>query len=155
VSILSDIGCREVRFIPSAKDKQTPDLEGVLNGMRVLCEVKTIQISEDEAQRQQTGSPGTTQPFLTEDFFGKLRKSLRQAQRQLESYYASEHGRRMAFIVVNFDDSLGDYKANYYAQIDQWLAANPIEGIEIVFYNQRTAFHPHITMQNAVVVNEA
>jgi hypothetical protein len=118
--------------------------------------VKTIQISEEEAQRRQAGRLGTTQAFLAEDFFGKkLRPELRHAQRQLESYHASEHGRRMAFVVVNFDDSLGEYKANYYAQIDQWLTADPIEGIEIVFYNQRTAFHRHVDMQNTVVVNEA
>jgi hypothetical protein len=127
----------------------------LLNGRKVLCEVKTVHISDEEAKRRQTGSVGTTQAFLEDGFFNKLRCELRKAQRQMESYNASEQVRHIAFVVLNFDDLLGKHKANYYAQIDQYLAAKPIDGIDIVFYNQRTAFHYHIDMQNAIVINEA
>lgn len=61
----------------------------------------------------------------------------------------------IAFIMINFDDWSGQYKANYYAQIDQHLESEPIDGIEVVFYNGRTPFHAQVTMRNACVVNEA
>ena len=40
-------GFSAVRFIPESNDR-TPDLEGVRDHERVLCEVKTINISDDE-----------------------------------------------------------------------------------------------------------
>lgn len=40
-------GCSKVSFIPE-RDVRTPDLEGVLGCGRILCEVKTINISDDE-----------------------------------------------------------------------------------------------------------
>lgn len=49
--------------------------------------------------------------------------------------------RRIAFVAIDFDDFLGEYKEDYYAQIDGHLEANPVPGVEIFFYNSRTAFH--------------
>ena len=47
---LGDIGCSKTRFIPRSdkEGRRTPDLEGLLDSQRVLCEVKTINVSDAE-----------------------------------------------------------------------------------------------------------
>lgn len=154
---LSDEGCLGIRFIPRSEinGEETPDLEGVLNGMKVLCEVKTVNISDAEANRRQTKGVGFITNLLDEGFFNKLRSDLLKAKSQMEVYGGKGDVRRIAFVVLNFDDFLGEYKGDYFGQIDGYLAANPLPSVDIVFYNQRTAFHCHVVMENAVVVNEA
>lgn len=58
---LVELGCCGVRFVPRGK-KETPDLEGTLDTRRVLCEVKTVNISKDEANRRNTGQGGYPPP---------------------------------------------------------------------------------------------
>src|SRR5262245_2362158 len=43
-NFLKTLGCSRVHFIPPSRDKgvETPDLQGSLDDMLVLCEVKTI-----------------------------------------------------------------------------------------------------------------
>ncbi|HLQ24458.1 MAG TPA: hypothetical protein VK138_01110 [Acidiferrobacterales bacterium] len=154
---LIDLGCSRLCFIPRAKKmgQETPDLEGELNGRKVLCEVKTIQPSKDEVNRQQEGDVDSTTNLLDEKFiYDKLKPTLCKAKSQMKSYDNSDEVKCVAFMVVNFDDFLGEYKAEYFAQIDRWLAADLFPGIEIVFYNQRTPFNQHVSMSHAHVINE-
>ena len=153
---LLDEGYQPISFIPRASSDgiKTPDLLGVLNGKNVLCEVKTINISEVEANRRNSGGVVSSMNLLTSGFFDKLSSDLLAAKKQMESYDNSVDVRRIVFIVPNFDDFLAEYKKNYFVQIDQHLAIKPIHGLDIVFYNQRTAFHCQVAMQNAAVVNE-
>ncbi|HEM7888945.1 MULTISPECIES: hypothetical protein [Burkholderia] len=145
-------GCSGVAFVPRGK-KPTPDLEGTLNDRKVLCEVKSINISAEEAERRNTRAVGSITASLDGKFLKKLTSTLCKAKSQMLAY---DNGAAcIAFIIIDFDDFLGQYKADYYAQIDQHLESEPVQGIEIVIYNQRTAFHPHITMRSAFVVNEA
>ena len=73
----------------------------------------------------------------------------------MQSYDSSGSAKYIAFLIVNFDDSLGEYKAVYFSQIDEYIAKiAPRVDIDIVFYNQRTTFHPNIFMRHAYVVNE-
>lgn len=154
---LIDNGCMRVRFIPRSKTQgqKTPDLEGELNGKKVLCEVKTINISEDEVTRRQTGEVMTITNLLETGFFNKLMSDLYMAKTQMELYDGSICARHIAFVLFNFDDFLAEYKSHYFEQIDRHLGDNPISGIEIVFYNQGTAFHCPVVMRHAVVVTEA
>ena len=57
---LKDARYRNIEFIsPSTvRGQQTPDLRAELNTTRVLCEVKTIDISEIEAERRHSGGAG-------------------------------------------------------------------------------------------------
>jgi len=153
---LIDEGCSRAAFIPPVRKegRETPDIEGELKEHRVLCEVKTISISDDEAIRRQTGGAGSTADSLGVGFFNKLSSDLLKAKSQLESYDGPAGIRRIAFIVLDFDDWLGEYKANYFRQIDRHLADDPVGGVDIVFYNQRTPFHFPISMHNATVINE-
>lgn len=153
---LLDVGCRGVAFIPSGivNGQETPDLEGELGERRVLCEVKTLGISDDEAARRKAKGAGSTVAKLEFGFLNKLTCALLKAASQMKSYDASTDIRRIAFVAIDFDDFLGEYKENYYAHIDCHLAANSVPGIEILFYNSRTAFHRPISMKYAKVINE-
>lgn len=154
---LSEEGCIGVRFIPRSQidGKETPDLEAMLNGMKVVCEVKTVNISDVEASQRQTGGVGSTARSLDDGFFKKLTFNLLKAKSQMESYAGKEKIRRIVFVVLNFDDMLGEYKKDYFWHIDHFLAAYPTPCVDIVLYNEKTAFHGDVIMQNAVVINEA
>jgi len=152
---LIDRGCVNVRFIPRSKTEgeETPDIEGTIDRTKVLCEVKTLSISDVEADRRKTGGVGSTVRSLEQGFFRKLTSDLCKAERQMKSY-AGEGTVRIAFVIPNFDDFFGEYKAGYYEQIDQYLSSRPIPSLEVVFYNQKTAFHCQVVMRNALVINE-
>jgi hypothetical protein len=151
---LVDLGCSGVRFVPRAR-KETPDLEGTLDTRKVLCEVKTVNISEGEANRRNRGQGGYVTNSLNKQFLKKLKSTLAKAKSQMEAYNAYGNAVCIAFLIINFDDLFGEYKADYYRQIDQYLEFEPIPGIDIVFYNQQTAFHLDVSMRSALVVNEA
>ena len=150
---LVDKGYTSVCFIPRARTK-TPDLCGEYGGHKVLCEVKTIQISDHEANCRHTGKGRTISNWLGENFLKKLHSHLLKAKSQMESYDGAADVKRICFFVINFDDAFAEYKTEYFTQLDQYLAAQAVSGIDIVFYNQRTAFHCAIVMTHAVVVNE-
>lgn len=154
---LMDAGCAQVQFIPreSRNGRKTPDIEGELGSRKILCEVKTVSESDNEVVRRESGGVGSTNDHLNVGFFVKLTSDLCEAKKQIDAYDISDNIRRIAFIVLNFDDALGEYKANYFQQIDQHLFENPTSGLEVVFYNQWTGFHVAVSMQHAVVINEA
>jgi hypothetical protein len=154
-SYLVELGCSGVRFVPRDKKKKTPDLEGALGRRRVLCEVKTVNISKDEANRRNTGQGGYTSNLLNEQFLKKLKSTLGNAKNQMEVYDVGGNSMRIAFLIINFDDSYAEYKADYYTQIDQHLASEPVRDVDVVFFNEQTLFHVDLSMRNALVVNEA
>ena len=154
-NFLLDSGCSEIRFIPRIKGKETPDLETKLDGIPVICEIKTINKSQQEAKARQSGAPRTILASLELGFFKKLTSDLKKAKSQMVSYTNTPGVRHIAFVVVNFDDFLGEYKTAYYEEIDQYLAGKPVAEIEVVFFDQKTCFHNDVHMKNATVVNEA
>jgi hypothetical protein len=131
---LKRLGCANIAFIPvsRAKGRQTPDLEASLDSVKVLCEVKTINISEIEAERRHSGGVGTSTDRLEQGFFNKLTSDLSRAKGQMLAYGADSTTRKIAYVVVNFDDSLGEYADRYQVQIDQYVAGNPVPGLEVV-----------------------
>ena len=153
---LLDMGCEVIRFIPRAiiKNIKTPDLAGSLNGRKVICEVKTINISKIETDRRNSGGVGTSSDVLEPGFFNKLKSDLNQAKLQLDAHDNSGECRHMAFVVPNFDDFLAEYKANYFLQIDEYLGRETVPGLDVVFFNQTTTFHVQVAMKNASVINE-
>ena len=154
-NFLFDISCSKIKFIPKIEGKETPDLEAKLNDNPVICEVKTINKSEQEAKARQCGLASKTLASLESGFFKKLNSDLKKAKSQMASYNNKPGVRHIAFIVINFDDLLGEYKTNYYEEIDRHLAAMHVAEIEVVFFNQKTCFHNDVHMKNATVVNEA
>lgn len=153
-SYLQAIGCSTPRFIPRDSRKKTPDLEVDRDGGKVLCEVKTINISDFEVSARKSGNSRMISDRLSCGFLNKLISDLEGAKKQMEAYDNHCSARRMVFVIINFDDLLAEYKNEYYRQIDALLAKDPVDGIEIVFYNQITAFHSQLAMIHAIVVNE-
>ncbi len=129
-------GCANVRFIPvsSVSGQRTPDLEGISARTRVLCEVKTVNISEDEAIRRTNGAAGSISLKLPDGFFKKLKSDIETATSQIVAYDPDNSVRRIIYVVLNFDDNLHEYAADYSAQIDMFLAAIPVSKTEIVFH---------------------
>src|SRR5271165_1851384 len=78
-------GCANVRFIPasSVRGQRTPDVEGTSAGTRVLCEVKTINMSEVEAIRRTNGAAGSISLQLPDGFFRKLKSDIETATAQM------------------------------------------------------------------------
>lgn len=153
---MRDSGCSNIRFIPRASKNgiETPDLEGIADSSLVLCEVKTINVSEGKAVARNNGTCTSTEAILKPGFFNKLIADLTKAKSQMVSFNNTLGVRHITFVVVNFDDSLGEYKDWYYEQIDKHLEVTLIPRLEVVLFNQRTCFHKTIQMNNAIIVNE-
>jgi hypothetical protein len=75
---------------------------------------------------------------LESGFFNKLTSHLKKANEQMDAYDRRTDVRRIVYLVVNFDDILGDCKAQHFKQINRYLEENPVRGIEVVFQNQKT-----------------
>ena len=86
---LQSIGCTGVHFI-ACMDKKMADLGASLDGRSVFCEVKTINVSEDEAEKRSRMHRGafvasSTSPDVGEGFLTKLRATLAYAVKQLDA----------------------------------------------------------------------
>jgi hypothetical protein len=90
---------------------------------------------------------------LSVPFFEKLDRTVEKAESQMLSY-AGGDVEHTVFLILNFDEPLGEYKADYFGQIDDHLGSSHPTGANLVFYNQKTAFHRSLSMRHAEVVNE-
>jgi hypothetical protein len=128
------IGCKEIKSIPRAKtdNVQTPDLRGFLGSATVLCEVKTINVSEDEANRFATGGVGTTPLYLEKEFFKKVSSVIHTAASQLLAVDKDLTSRRIVYVVFNFDDRLHEYAHEYHKQIEAFIAGASLPDVEVV-----------------------
>ena len=153
---LKGIGCSSVRFIPRSGElsKRTPDLEGRLDSCRVLCEVKTINTSDHEVQARRESTVRNITSQLNEGFFRKLRSDIAEAKKQLSAYDATPGTQYFVYFNVCFDDFFGDYKEEYFQQIDQYLLANRTTGIELLFRHD-SLFTKPFAMTAATAVNPA
>lgn len=153
----ANLGCSMIRFIPRANNRgKTPDLDGVLASGGVLCEVKTINISNDELRARGGCTSRTSTYQLDVRFLQKLSRVIASAKEQLSAYSRGRKDRYLRHIVyinLNFDDILGEYKVRHFELIDQYLSDNPVAGIELVFHNDVTPFHNAVAMSNAEVFN--
>jgi len=155
---LRGIGCSDIRFVGRA-DRPTPDIEAQLDGLRVLCEVKTVNISDDEAGRRQRAYSGTpvvsnVPTELGGAYLAKLSKTLGHAVQQVDAEDPGREARRIVFCVLNFDDWVGDYYPAYFREIDAHLMAHPVDGAELVFFLPNNLFGRTFEMRAAKVVTE-
>jgi len=137
---LKRAGYEQIEFItPSiVRGRRTPDLIGYRASMKALCEVKTINISDDEAERRYAGGVGATEIDLTAGFFKKLRYDLTEAKAQLDAFCAANDVQKLIYLIPNFDDSLHEYADLYERQIQAYLEREtPCSGVEIIFNIKR------------------
>jgi hypothetical protein len=117
---LASIGCKDIKFIPRANDQQTPDLQARLLSRMVLCEVKTINVSEIEAGARTHNTVRNIEFHLGEGFFNKFQSDLDKAKNQMTDYCCDSNSRQIVYFVINFDDLLHEYVENYSNQIKQY-----------------------------------
>lgn len=148
---LKSIGCRKLKFIPRSSF-QTPDLEGFLGQDRMLCEVKTINISEDEvAFRTGPMKARSIDSSVTLKFLKRLRHKVKIATRQMSAFDATCF--HLVYLNISFDDFFAENKEAYFKQIDDDLLRIPVGGIRIVICNENTAFYKPLMMRFADVDN--
>jgi hypothetical protein len=156
-AFLRSIACTDVAFI-KRQNKKTPDLRAMLDGSPVLCEVKTINISQEEADRRDRVHHGEIRAFnvpahVTPQLLQKVTSTLESAVGQLDHEDPDRTARRIVFTVLNFDDSVCDYQAEYIGDIDAHLLANPVVDTELVFCPASNLFPDRrFTMRSATVV---
>lgn len=153
---LQRLGCSDIAFIKRANEK-TPDLRAVLEGRRVLCEVKTVNVSQDETDRRDRIHRGelfvtSVEASITSGMLNKVTSTLVRAIEQLDHADPNRTARRFVFTVLHFDDWVGDYQTEYIAQLDAHLAENPIAGAELVFCPASNLFERSFVMRSATVV---
>jgi hypothetical protein len=152
---LRSLGCSEIAFIGVGKMK-TPDLRAVLGGHLVLCEVKTINVSGEEAERRDRihrgEIVGTSVPIsVTLQMLDKVTATVTHAIEQLDHEDPQRIARRIVFTVLHFDDWVGDYQTEYIAQLDAHLEAKPVQGAELVFCPASNLFERHFAMRSATI----
>lgn len=128
-------GYANVHFIPESaiKGQKTPDLGADAQGHKVLCDVKTINISDKEIDRRRSGGVGTSTDQLGSGFLGKLKSDLERAKAQMLAYDPECTVRKIAYVVVNYDDGLHEYADRYWLQITHFMTENPIPDLEVEF----------------------
>jgi hypothetical protein len=136
----STLGCTSVTFIPesSKKHHKTPDLEGVYAEGQILCEAKTINISDSEidAIGESHVRNGDFHRELTPEFLGKLTKVIGEAKSQIEAFDDGTGARHLVYVTIYFDDWLGRFHEQHSRDIDTYLAANP-PGVEVYWVRGR------------------
>ncbi len=132
---LKRIGCTDVQFIPESPKtgQKTPDLKGWHGPTKVLCEVKTINISEDEARARFEMAAHSIQGRLPDAFFEKLRSTLKTAKKQMACYCSDDDTKRMVYVIVNFDDGLHEYVETYSEQLQSFVTEAAGPEVDIIF----------------------
>ena len=115
--------------------------------------MKTINISQKEVRARNEFTVRQTTTQLDNGFLRKLHSDISEAKDQLRAHYVSGEGRCYVYINLCFDDFLGEYKEEYFKQIDQYLSDRLTPGIDLVFHNDHTPFHKALAMTTATVVN--
>lgn len=128
---LKALGCADIQMIPTSYDYKTPDLKAMLNGGLVLCEVKTINMSDDARTVRDIDPGSPARDCLAEDFLrGKLTWTLRAAKAQLDAV-ALPAVRRLVYLVFTPDESLDGYADDYALQLKAFVKTLPMGGVEV------------------------
>ena len=113
-------GCELIAFIPEVTNGKSPDLSFMENGTMRVCEVKTIEISDEDIDRTVCGDTfdasvykALTLPFI----YDKLDKTLSRAVDQIRS---REIG--LVYLIVNFDDFTLRHYQTYRCQLLKFLS---------------------------------
>ncbi len=128
---LTALGCTDIKMIPHSYECKRPDFSAALNGALVLCEVKTIHMSDDARTIRPDTSASRSKRCLSEDFLlGKLTRTLRAAKAQLDAFPSST-ARKLIYVVFNPDESLHEYADDYSLQLRAFLKESSVEGVEV------------------------
>jgi hypothetical protein len=127
---LVQIGCTDVQFIPRSSSR-TPDLKGRFGSSTVLCEVKTINPSDDEFRSRKDHSVRSIAAQLPIGFFNKLRSTLETARDQMTIYSQDVDAKKIVYLVVNYDDILHEYVPAYSTRLADFISNSPVHNLDI------------------------
>lgn len=138
---LMSLGCEDIKRVPRGKAR-TPDWRATCKGGKVICEIKTINTSDAEMEFRKgkevrcpnsiTGTSWT----LSDGCLNQIAEKIGDAEKQLKAFDASNETRRIAFIIIHFDDFLRGQPGYYFQQIGEFLRRNPVLGIRVVCYGK-------------------
>jgi hypothetical protein len=77
---------------------------------------------------------------LPVEFFNKLKSTLETARDQMAAYCPATGTKKIGYVIINYDDILHEYEANYSAQINAFIATMPVPELEI-FFDAKPAFY--------------
>jgi hypothetical protein len=119
-------GFKKVRLIRESKEK-TPDISFVDRETQSYCEVKTMGLSDDEIRRRASHSvqDGAVYFVLNAGFLNKLEKDVARAWEQIHSL--GERG--LVFVLVRFDDIIGDHYRNNRKQLTTFCRSRGFENL--------------------------
>ena len=151
-------GCTDIRFVAPG-DTKRPDLEAQLDGRVILCEVKTLNISDQQAERNKRMESEVcltkVTPSLPDEFLAnKLASTLERASQQLAGHDPARRAQWIVYVVLNLDPLAVDYEVEQYRQIDDYLAAHPVADAEVVFVPSKNVFERVFQMRSATVDQE-
>ncbi|HME23089.1 MAG TPA: hypothetical protein VKI44_17455 [Acetobacteraceae bacterium] len=132
-NFLLGAGCTCVEFIPEStvKNQETPDLKVCDQSGLVICEVKTINISEVEADRRTQGHVFTTKIHVDQGLLDKIASTIAKAKGQICAYLEGGPGKKIILMIINFDDSSHEYADDYDKQIREFLDKSQPAGMEV------------------------
>jgi hypothetical protein len=131
---LARIGCQNIEFIPCSpkKNRKSPDLRAAVSTRKVLCEVKTINISRDEANARTHYLARGIMIRLDDGFFRKFQADMEHAWHQMATYCSDDNTQRIVYFILNFDDMLHECVDGYTRQIEQYLEQHPVSTLKVV-----------------------
>ena len=133
---LLDRGCSSPKFI-TRSDKnghQTPDLEASDGTSEYLCEVKTINISDEEIERRKNIEAKEVAMTLSNELRSKLEDVARKAASQLRGYQGSENKIKIAFFVICLDNWQPESRRAIFPEIRTFLDELGEVGIDFVLH---------------------
>jgi len=132
----------DLEFIPESSKGKAPDLKGNLGSKVMLCEVKTINCSKKELAIRRDRSLRDIQANLSEEFLNKLCRTVAAANQQMVFYSKKNNSdEKIAYVIINFDDSLHEYVDRYSRQLAVFKDEKESKlGIKIVF-DYKPAFY--------------
>lgn len=131
---LAALGCTGIQMIPPSYDDKAPDLRADLNGALVLCEVKTLHMSDDARADGAAGPAPWSPRALSEGFLrGKFTRTLRAAIAQLDAY-PSPASRKIVYVVFTPDESWGEEANDDSLQLAAFLKTLPLAGVDVEIF---------------------
>lgn len=111
---LKDHGYSNITFVPEGTKEgvKSPDLEFEEQGKKGLCEVKTINKSDEELNRCEVFD-SSIYAELSDGFINKFKFHLDNAQEKMPN----SNSKKLVYMVVHFDDLLLSFFSKYEKEI--------------------------------------
>ena len=121
-------GFHDVRLIKEGV-RPSPDIQFAVHNTQNYCEVKTLNISDDEINRRisQNVIDGWVYVSLSDSFLNKFSEAVAKARKQIQAWGPSG----LVYIIMIFDDIALDYYQNYRKQLIRFAQNNGFENLFI------------------------